>query len=409
MKIKTRINSEIGKLEGVILHQPGPEVENMTPENAERALYSDILNLTIALHEFNQLKGVLDLVCNTYEVKELLQDILNDKKVKDYLLKQIFKNQNLIEEHDNYTSEEAGKLAQLLIEGVPLEKNNLTRYLNRERFLLPPLHNLFFTRDASMGMNEKILVGKMASPVRERESVIMDAIFNYHPLFETRTINPELLSQEIRPDQKITIEGGDFLVFKENIFVIGAGPRTSTQGIDFLIEKLKAEKKGPYYIIVQELPSQPESFIHLDMVFTILNNDECMVYEPVIFEMNRYRTIQIVVNNKDVKINEEPNILKALQKIGIVLKPIACGGTTDRWIQEREQWHSGANFFAFAPGKLIGYERNVHTIEELSKNGYDVLKATDIISGKTKPEDYNKCVVTIEGAELARGGGGARC
>ncbi|MBN1819502.1 MAG: arginine deiminase, partial [Prolixibacteraceae bacterium] len=217
------------------------------------------------------------------------------------------------------------------------------------------------------------------------------------------------LSQEIRPDQKITIEGGDFLVFKENIFVIGAGPRTSTQGIDFLIEKLKAEKKGPYYIIVQELPSQPESFIHLDMVFTILNNDECMVYEPVIFEMNRYRTIQIVVNNKDVKINEEPNILKALQKIGIGLKPIACGGTTDRWIQEREQWHSGANFFAFAPGKLIGYERNVHTIEELSKNGYDVLKATDIISGKTKPEDYNKCVVTIEGAELARGGGGARC
>lgn len=36
------VKSEIGKLDGVIIHLPGPEVENMTPENAQRALYSDI-------------------------------------------------------------------------------------------------------------------------------------------------------------------------------------------------------------------------------------------------------------------------------------------------------------------------------------------------------------------------------
>jgi len=45
-KIKVEVNSEIGQLEAVILHSPGPEVENMTPENAERSLYSDILNLS---------------------------------------------------------------------------------------------------------------------------------------------------------------------------------------------------------------------------------------------------------------------------------------------------------------------------------------------------------------------------
>ena len=42
------VTSEIGELKGVIVHTPGREVENMTPQNAERALYSDILNLSVA-------------------------------------------------------------------------------------------------------------------------------------------------------------------------------------------------------------------------------------------------------------------------------------------------------------------------------------------------------------------------
>jgi arginine deiminase len=80
--MKTCINSEIGKLEGVIIHQPGSEVENMTPENAERALYSDILNLSIASKEFAQLEGVLKSVTSVFYVKNLLTDILHDENVK---------------------------------------------------------------------------------------------------------------------------------------------------------------------------------------------------------------------------------------------------------------------------------------------------------------------------------------
>ena len=186
--------------------------------------------------------------------------------------------------------------------------------------------------------------------------------------------------------------------------------RTSTQGIDFIIENIKQLKKEKQHIIVQELPAKPESFIHLDMVFTFLNNDACMVYPPVIFGMSRFKTIHLEIENGKVsKIEEFPNIPAALKKLGMDLKPIYCGGEDDLWTQEREQWHSGANFFAFAPGKVIGYQRNVNTIEALHKNGYEVLAATDIISGKVSPNDYLKCVVTIAGSELARGGGGARC
>jgi len=408
--MRTCINSEFGKLEGVVIHQPGSEVENMTPENAERALYSDILNLSVASREFAQLEGVLKKVSPVFHVKNLLADILQHDLVKRQLLRDICENEGSSCNSEKLASNDAAKLANLLIEGVVLEKNNLTNYLSNERFLLRPLHNLFFTRDSAMGMNDSMIIAKMANKVRERETIIMDAIFSNHPMFETRVLNPVKPIAGIAANPLSTIEGGDFQVARDNVFVIGTGVRTSTQGIDFIIENLKQQKNEAQHIVVQELPATPESFIHLDMVFTFLNTDACMVYEPVITKMNRLRTIHIHIDNgRVIKIEEIPGLLTALKKLGIDMKPVSCGSKTDTWVQEREQWHSGANFFAFAPGKVIGYERNSHTIEELNNSGFEVLKATDIIEGKVNIDDYNKCVVLIAGSELARGGGGARC
>src|SRR5690606_6135371 len=163
-------------------------------------------------------------------------------------------------------------------------------------------------------------------------------IFSNHALFETKILNPAKPNNGILLHPKSTLEGGDLQVARENVFVIGTGARTSTQGIDFIIENIKQLKSGTQHIIVQELPSTPESFIHLDMVFTFLNTDSCMIYEPVITKMNRLRTIHIQIENgKVTKIEENPNILVALQKIGMDLKPVFCGGSTDSWVQEREQ------------------------------------------------------------------------
>eukprot|EP00825_Cyclidium_porcatum_P050053 TRINITY_DN8814_c0_g1_i2.p1 TRINITY_DN8814_c0_g1~~TRINITY_DN8814_c0_g1_i2.p1 ORF type:complete len:158 (-),score=12.39 TRINITY_DN8814_c0_g1_i2:106-579(-) len=86
-----------------------------------------------------------------------------------------------------------------------------------------------------------------------------------------------------------------------------------------------------------------------------------------------------------------------------------CGGTKDTWIQEREQWHSGANFFALGPGKVMGYARNVYTMEEMSKHGFEIIRAKDVITNHIDLNVHSKYVVTIDGSELPRGGGGARC
>jgi len=407
-KMQVEVCSEFGVLEGVIIHTPGQEVEEMTPENAERALYSDILNLSVAANEYSYFKQVLNKVTRTFEVKDLLSDILNIDQVKSSLLAEICLNEGAMDILPVLMEQKAPELARQLIQGVFLERNNLTRYLSQERFSLRPLHNFLFTRDASMSFGNEVLIGKMASKVRDREAVIMNAIFTHHPLIETTTINPNT-PESIRNFPGISIEGGDFQVGREDVLVIGTGIRTSTQGIDFILENIKAKKSGLQHILIQELPDTPESFIHLDMVFTFLDVDTCMVYEPLIMGTNRFHTIHIrIENGKVIDIREQENLPKALAKLGIDMEPVKCGGGIDSWTQEREQWHSGANFFAFAPGQVIGYERNVHTMDQLSQKGFQIIPAKDLLSGLCEIPD-GKCVVTIPGSELARGGGGARC
>ncbi len=409
-KFAINVQSEIGKLNGVLVHTPGAEVENMTPENAERALYSDILNLSVASPEYNDFLSVLKKSTNVFEVKDLLGEVLNLEEARQYLLSKICGTEKI--KHPSpevcqiLSEQSAESLAKQLIEGVPMIKNNLTHFLDNERYSIHPLPNFFFTRDASFSMGKQIMISKMANAVRDREAMIMETIFKFHNDFETTVVNPILNYDK---SEKGTIEGGDVIIASENIFVVGNGNRTSTQGIDSLIEHLKTYP-GEKHLLVQELPKNPESFIHLDMTFTLLDRDQCMIYEPLILHSKKHFTIHITIDGDKVKsIKEEKNLLKSLKKLGIDLNPINCGGNNDLYIMEREQWQSGANFFSLEPGKVIGYERNIRTIDALNKNGYEVISANDIATGKVNINDYKKAVITIKGDELSRGGGGARC
>ena len=401
--LKIDVQSEIGKLNAVLLHRPGAEVENMTPMNVQRALYSDILNLSIAQKEYEQLSGVLSKVAKVYEVQALLEKVLEQPAPRVELLQRICGTEDVMSYFDELVSMSAKELARVLIEGLPARINTLTAYFRNEYYALYPLYNFYFTRDAAVTVGNQALICHMANKVRQRESFIMDAIYRNSGVFECRTIDANMAE-----NPQVIMEGGDILIAREDILIIGNGVRTTPQGIDFMIERLRSScPRGRYNVIVQQLPSEPESFIHLDMVFTLLDNDKCMVFKPLITQANQYQTVHIIIEDGVVtSIRPVAGILNALKKLGMDLKPVVCGGA-DEWDQEREQWHSGANFFAFAPGKVISYARNVHTLEELSKNGFEVVSAADFIAGKSDVE--GPCVVTIDGSELPRGGGGARC
>lgn len=393
------VNSEIGQLEAVILHTPGTEIEQMTPVNIHKALYSDLLNLDIAKKEYSYFEKVLSNWTKTYKVKDLLTQVLSQNTAKNELLNKVLTTENkqfLLPELIELSAEQ---LARVLIEGYPYVKGEHPKDFEQERFMLNPLYNLFFTRDASSSVYDNVLIHSMSTSVRDRESYIMESIFKN--LFGAATINPKL-------SEGAHTEGGDVLIAREDVLFIGNGCRTNKKGIEFLA-KYFASRKDRQHIVVQELPVEPDSFIHLDMVFTMLDKDKCMVYAPLILDSaSGFATTHIEIDNGQIRYHERANFLDATKHLGFDLEPIVCGGD-DLWYQQREQWHSGANFFALGEGKVIGYARNTHTIEALNKAGFDVLRAEDVCLGKEDMHSHDKFVVTFEAAELPRGGGGARC
>ena len=380
------VSSEIGHLEGVILHRPGIEIEKMVPNTIEECLYSDLLNLNIATKEYSYFEKVLSKWTKTYQIMDLLSEILKDQNVKLKLVNEILEREEKTHLAEELLCLEAKELARVLIEGWKEE--------------LSPLYNFLYTRDASSTLYENVLIHSMQFDVRVRESIIMNYVFKYY--FNAKTLSTSTYSP------KANTEGGDILVGNENTLLVGHGMRSNKKGIDYLVEHY-SKIKPKFNILVQNLPHSPESFIHLDMVFTFLDKDKCMVYEPLIVKNEEgFEVTHIEIDNGKVTYHEKSNFMKGLKDLGFDLEPVKCGGD-NRLYQDREQWHSGANFFCLGEGKIIGYSRNSHTINALNKAGFAVLNADDICNDKINMNDYKRFVVTIDAAELPRGGGGARC
>lgn len=402
--INIDLTSEIGKLNAVMVHQPGPEIENMTPATAAEVLYDDILSLPLALAEHQRFAGVLNKVAKVVEFQELLTDILRQASVKAEVLKQLCELYECSEMFDELNGMEAAALARQLLEGTPMRKNTLEKYLSPLRHAIPPLPNAFFTRDATMCVHNKVIVGSMAYRVRVAESLLLRAIFQYHPDIHTEGF---YFDSAANKDKQITIEGGDLLVIRNDLILIGYSERTTAAGIDHLMASLAQDGEERHFIVV-EIPKQ-RATIHLDMIFTMVDRDKCVVFPPLMTGSNACRAIHIRYQDRKVaSIEEYHGLLPALKQQGLDLKPIYCGGN-DAFQQEREQWASGANFFAFGPGHIIGYKHNLHTVDALSQAGFDVIHADDIINDQVQLQAERPSVVVMEGSELSRGGGGCRC
>ena len=395
------MSSETGRLRAVLLHRPGVEIERMTPLNAAQALYSDILNKPIVDEEYHNFSGVLERWTQVYYVHDILEQLLRDENIKKKLLADSLRGceQKTARVIDEITAGDPAKLAQVLIEGCEDPDWNGD---NPNRYLLKPLYNLFFTRDASSTVYNRVLINSMSFEVRERESLIYEAIFRH--FFGVDTLNAMAWNPYART------EGGDVQIASEDTLCIGQGIRTNRKGIEYLAQTFAREREH-FNILVQELPMEPESFIHLDMVFTFLGKHQCMAFEPMLKKQGLFHgkdTTLITIDHGKISYNYVNNIVEGLNSLGWDIEPV-IGGGSDPWTQLREQWHSGANFFSLGDGKVLGYRRNTHTIDALDRAGFAVLNAEDIVAGKVDMNNYDKFVAAFPGSELPRAGGGARC
>ena len=407
MSDRVSITSEIGKLEKVIIHSPGFEVEEMTPKTAEQVLYNDILPLPVIAEDHKELKEILQKVAKVYETEDLLREVLENQEVKKEFVDILCHYMGNVEQrHDEFLEMDAKTLAHGAIIGIKEKKNTLKKFLSDNIFALPPLPNLYFMRDSAIVVGDKVVTGSMANRVRAMEAIIMKLIYKHH--HDLRSEGFIFDGTEFDNDKNVTIEGGDLLVLRDDVLAIGVSERTTSESIDILSENIIKDIEKPFYIFAVVLPKE-RATIHLDMVFTMVDKNRCVIHHPYILGRERLSVVKITLTPDGKKKYEHMNdLISGLKTVGLDLEPIICGGS-DPLYQEREQWLSGTNFFAFEPGKFIGYDCNVKTLEEISKAGYEVKLANEILSGKVNIEDYDKLVIGIYGAELARGGGGVRC
>lgn len=399
--MKINVSSEIGHLIGVIVHTPGHEVSLVNPEIADELLFDDIIFEDDARGEhldmLDVFKAAMGKNGQVIEIADLFLETLKIGDSSPYFIEQLIKEfpeENLQVIENELISLSPDALLKFSIQGQLHASTD---------FNLLPSPNLLFTRDLAAVCGDSILVSRAATHARLRESLMMETIIQYHPLFET--VKPNA----VRISGHQSIEGGDVLIQSDKLVLIGMSERTSFTGLMKAADGLF--NQGVETVLAVDIPKQRAS-MHLDTVFTFISATECVAFPPAILEQQDNVIALQRVGDKIVA-EQRSNLQSALKEFsGIDYNFIKCGGE-DRTSQFREQWTDGANMFALAPGVAVGYDRNTKTFNTLVDHGYSFMNQFEFIEeyeNKDLPvNDETKIAISFQGRELCRGRGGARC
>src|SRR5665213_1730883 len=146
--MSAHVSSEIGRLRSVLVHSPGPELLAVTPSNRADYLYDDIIEAESAQREHRRFIAILERFTTVHQVRDLLAQILSNAEARDI--------------------SELGSdaLVQMLIEGREEPPGPIAKALNEPGYVLPPLPNLFFTRDSCVVAGNGVLIGSMRYAIR---------------------------------------------------------------------------------------------------------------------------------------------------------------------------------------------------------------------------------------------------
>ena len=395
------VTSEIGALRTVLVHSPGNELLAVTPSTRADFLYDDIVDADLAKREHRRFVQVLERFCEVLHVRDLLGEVLQDSEVRELIIRETLDVVPLAPLASELRELPPAAVVDLLIEGKEEEPGPLSRTLNECSYSLPPLPNLFFTRDSAMAINRHMMIGSMRFHARWTEELIMKSLFTSHPKLGNSGI---LYDGSAERRLNHTLEGGDVHPLREDVLLIGFSERSSPAGIDSLA-KLLFEQTDVNNLIVVVMP-QEATAIHLDMIFTHVDRDLCVIYPPHF--IGPYRLPILHWQKGHPQMREQPDLFAALRHCGLPMEPILCGGEK-RIVQDREQWASGCNFTAMRPGVVTSYARNETTLKELEKAGFRMITAPDFLSSKEEIPAHERAAITFEGGELVRGGGGPHC
>ncbi len=396
------VTSEINTLKKVLLHRPGRELLNLTPNTLEELLFDDIPYLKVAEEEHDAFSQTLrDNGVEVVYLEDLVAEVLDqDPGIRERFLRQVIAEAGVraTKYHEIIfdfldSIKDSKHLVLKTMEGVYLNelerersqvRNSLVDMVHGEsRIVMNPMPNLYFTRDPFESIGCGVGINKMYSLTRSRETIYADYLFKYHPDFKD-------VEHYYERNFSFHIEGGDVLNLSEHTLAIGISQRTEPDAIEKLAKNIfRSEHTAIDTILAIRIP-ESRAFMHLDTVFTQIDYDKFMVHPGILGPLEVFK-ISRGKGESELRITRKKDTLEDILADALELDEVTlikCGGG-DVITAEREQWNDGSNTLCIAPGKVVVYERNDVTNAILRDHGLTVLE--------------------IASSELSRGRGGPRC
>ena len=391
------VKSEIKPLKKVLLHRPGKELLNLTPNTLEELLFDDIPFLKVAQEEHDAFAQALrDNGVEVFYLEDLMAEVLEaNPELREQFLKQWIEEagirtdryQKIIFDYMQENYPDAKDFVLKTMEGINLtelhtdKSNSLVDLVSESsKMVVAPMPNLYFTRDPFAMIGNGVSINRMYSVTRNRETIYAEYIFTHHPDFKDV---PQYYSRY----NTFHIEGGDILNINDKVLAIGISQRTEPDAIDAIAKNIFNDPTSPIETILAFNIPNSRAFMHLDTVFTQIDTDKFTIHPGI---MGPLTVFEITAAGEGIKVKEVNGTLESILEtyVGHPVELIPCGGG-DRIAAEREQWNDGSNTLCIAPGKIVVYERNDVTNKVLRDKGLDLI--------------------IVPSAELSRGRGGPRC
>ncbi len=381
------VDSEIGRLRTVLMHRPGLELQRITPRQPGGLLFRALPWVSKAREEHDALCQVLrDHGAEVLYLTELLQDALEYEPARTEAIRLAIADAGLgddlraqLRSHLDDLGPE--RLAQVLIAGLTPEELKMGHgvvfeLLDRHDFVLDPLPNLVFSKDASFWIGDRLAVASLAAPHRRRETDLASVVYRHHPRFAAVKW---VYDRDLEP-----VDGGDVLLLAPGVVAIGVSQRTTAAGAERLARQLFAASLAR---IVLAVPIRQYSCeVHLDTLCAVVDRDSVLMHPGIAYTLTAHT---ISWRGDGLRVSRaQPFLQAAAQAMGIARLQVIDSGL-DPVFGQSGQGDDGSNVLVIGHRVVVSHERNSETNDRLEGSGATVIR--------------------VPGSELASLRGGPRC